>query len=62
MRRLEERQLLSDGWSTEWEPCADQPRDLDTDKEWTRHVALLNREEKKICSNIRYRSVEVEDA
>lgn len=60
MRQLQEQQVIGDGWTTEWEPCIDQPR-LDTDKEWRAHVTKLNKEQKSTGSNLRYRSVEIDE-
>jgi len=63
-RILEERQLLGDGWKTEWEPARlpdSVPTALanpNTEKEWRALVRYLNDRMKREGNNIQYRSVE----
>jgi hypothetical protein len=62
-RRLEERQLLGDGWKTEWEPY--KPEDVDMtvwrDKDFADYVRRENAARKKRGDSTRLRSVEVDD-
>ena len=61
-RQLQERQLLSDGWTTEWEPAFTQPpSSVESEQEWRNHVRKLNQEAKQKNSNLRFRSVELDE-
>lgn len=60
MRRFETRQLLGDGWTTEWEP---ETSIAPLDDAATAHLVVLdfNKKAKEKGSNVRMRSVEVDD-